>query len=308
MTETDYYLAGPMSGHDKWNFPAFREAAGYLRSCLGSTVISPHELDEAIGFTEDTVDLPDGFMADAMRRDVEALLEVKRIILLPGWQASSGTRFELSVAEMLGLQAWAYDPEGGYGNRVRFLRWPEVHESIRLTDEAAAVAEPAWVWGGEVHPVGTEDVRALPRPEGFDVVTWDLADGTRIEAERRVAEDSVNPKDRIGITKPRLSLVPKSAIIRIAQAFTDGARKYGPFNWRTKAVSATVYVDAAERHLAAYFDGEDVAADSGYLHLAHAGACIGILIDATETGNLIDDRPTPGAAARLIAELTEVPA
>lgn len=130
-------------------------------------------------------------------------------------------------------------------------------------------------------------------------------------AETRVTsaiDDSVNPKDRIGITKPRLSLVPKSAIIRIAQAFKDGAAKYGPFNWRTKHVSAVVYEDAAERHLAAWFDGEDNASDSGVMHLAHAGACIAILIDAIETGSLIDDRPTPGAAGRLIAELTEVPA
>lgn len=117
--------------------------------------------------------------------------------------------------------------------------------------------------------------------------------------------DTTNPKDLLGIKKPQLHLVPRSAIIRIAQAMADGARKYGPYNWREKAVRATVYQSAADRHLAAWLDGEDCATDSGFHHLAHAAACLAILIDAIETGNLVDDRPTPGAAARLIAELTE---
>jgi hypothetical protein len=116
--------------------------------------------------------------------------------------------------------------------------------------------------------------------------------------------DDTNPKDLLGVKKPQLHLVPRSLIIRVAQAMADGARKYGPFNWRTKGVRASIYVDAAERHLGQWFDGEECAKDSGVPHLAHAAACIGILIDAEATGNLVDDRPTPGAASKLIEELT----
>jgi len=32
---------------------------------------------------------------------------------------------------------------------------------------------------------------------------------------------------------------------------------------------------------------------------------MGILLDAEATGNLIDDRPTPGPAGKLIEQLTE---
>lgn len=111
-----------------------------------------------------------------------------------------------------------------------------------------------------------------------------------------------NPKDLIGAKKPPLSLVPPSSIIYQAMAMADGARKYGPYNWRENKVLVMIYLDAAMRHLQSYLDGEDYAQDSGHPHLAHALASIGIIVDALTTGNLIDNRPKPGSAAKLIAE------
>lgn len=109
-----------------------------------------------------------------------------------------------------------------------------------------------------------------------------------------------NPKDLLGLKKVPLSLVPASSVIYQALAMKDGARKYGPFNWRANAVIASIYIDAAKRHLESWFDGEGDADDSGVPHLGHALACIGILVDAYESGNLIDNRPLPGPAARLL--------
>lgn len=113
-----------------------------------------------------------------------------------------------------------------------------------------------------------------------------------------------NPKTAIGVTKPSLSKVPPAAVLYTALAFMDGARKYGPFNWRTKKVTASIYIDAAKRHLDAWFDGEELADDSGLPHFAHALACIAILVDAKECGVLVDDRPPPGCTARLLREWT----
>lgn len=113
-----------------------------------------------------------------------------------------------------------------------------------------------------------------------------------------------NPKSQYGIKKPPLHLVPPAAKIYLAMGFADGADKYGPYNWRENSVAASVYVGAAQRHLDQWWDGEENAADSGVHHLAHALSCLAIIADARETGNLIDDRPLPGAAAKLIKELT----
>jgi hypothetical protein len=115
-----------------------------------------------------------------------------------------------------------------------------------------------------------------------------------------------NPKDLIGATKPNLFLVPPVAKIHMAAAMSDGAVKYGPYNWRGNKVQASIYLAAAERHMAAWLDGEQNAKDSGVHHLGHAMACLGIVLDAEETGNLVDDRPVAGAASRLLESLTKI--
>ncbi len=120
-----------------------------------------------------------------------------------------------------------------------------------------------------------------------------------------VAYPDDNPKTAMGAKKPDLSLVPPVSILYEALAMEDGAVKYDPYNWRERKVSARVYVAAAMRHLAQYLDGEDIDPKSGVPHLGHAKACIGIIIDAFETGNLNDNRPKPGAVSRVLADWTK---
>lgn len=116
---------------------------------------------------------------------------------------------------------------------------------------------------------------------------------------------STNPKDRIGVTKPPLHLIPASALIHESMAMKNGAAKYGPFNWRGESVAASVYVSAAMRHISSWYDGENDAKDSNVNHLAHARACLGIILDAESVGKLVDDRPPKGAAAELLEKFTE---
>lgn len=114
----------------------------------------------------------------------------------------------------------------------------------------------------------------------------------------------INPKDLIGLTKPPLHLLPPAGLILTSLAMGDGSLKYGSYNWRSNHVLASIYVAAAMRHIMSWFDGEENAEDSERHHLAHATACLLILMDAQSTGNLKDDRPVAGAASRLIAEHT----
>lgn len=112
-----------------------------------------------------------------------------------------------------------------------------------------------------------------------------------------------NPKDAIGVHKASLSKFPAVALAHGAHAMMNGADKYGAFNWRGHPVIASIYVDACARHVAAWFDREALAEDSGVHHLGHALACLAILLDAEATGNLVDDRPTGGAFPRVLAEI-----
>lgn len=111
-----------------------------------------------------------------------------------------------------------------------------------------------------------------------------------------------NPKTAVGAKKVPLHLVPPSAGHYLALAFANGATKYGPYNWREKGISSSVYYAAAKRHLDAWWDGEDKADDSKIEHVAHAMACCALILDSASVGKLNDDRPPRGAASRLQAE------
>lgn len=104
-------------------------------------------------------------------------------------------------------------------------------------------------------------------------------------------EVSTNPKKAQGMKKPPLHLVPASAIVEMSQAFADGAQKYGPFNWRIDPVDTTTYIAAAQRHLALFFNGQDRTSDTNVHNLAAVMACCAILLDASASGTVIDDRP-----------------
>ena len=113
--------------------------------------------------------------------------------------------------------------------------------------------------------------------------------------------EGVNPKDLIGTKKAPLHLVPPALAIRVAPVLALGAAKYGPFNWRQYPVKLSVYLEAAQRHLLAFADGQDLDPESGEWHVAHAAACLAIVLDAEGIGHLVDDRPSPGPAADLLA-------
>jgi hypothetical protein len=115
---------------------------------------------------------------------------------------------------------------------------------------------------------------------------------------------TANPKDLLGVLKPSLHLVPPALKIWVARAMENGAKKYGPYNWRDKKVKMTVYIASAMRHLEQLLDGEDLAEDSEVHHAAHTAACCGIILDALECKCLIDDRPLKGCASELITRFT----
>lgn len=112
-----------------------------------------------------------------------------------------------------------------------------------------------------------------------------------------VQQPKMNPKDALGMKKVSFTKFPPAALAHGAHAMMNGASKYGPYNWRENAVVASIYIDACMRHLNAWFDGEETASDSGVHHLGHAMACLAIILDAQETGNLVDDRPAENCGA-----------
>lgn len=112
-----------------------------------------------------------------------------------------------------------------------------------------------------------------------------------------------NPKDAIGSDKIPLHLWPTTATALGSMALLDGECKYGRSNYRAIGARASIYYDAAMRHLSKWFEGEEVDTDSGLPHLAHALACLAILVDAQAAGKLNDDRMIAGGYGKLMEEL-----
>lgn len=100
------YIAGPMSGYENWNFPAFFEAERQLVA-LGHEVINPAHNDGAT--VEEALksaghpDRPNNSWSYYMRRDLPNVLAVDAICVLPGWQESRGASLEVHVAKAIGL-------------------------------------------------------------------------------------------------------------------------------------------------------------------------------------------------------------
>ena len=113
-----------------------------------------------------------------------------------------------------------------------------------------------------------------------------------------------NPKTKFGTQKPAMFNVPVTALLHLMATMADGAKKYGPYNWRDKDVSASVYYDAAMRHLMSWVDGEDFAEDSGVHHLGGVMACCAIILDAEAQGTLNDNRPVKGKFSELVKQMT----
>ena len=114
------YTAGKMRGLPSFGADEFRKAARVLRE-RGFEVVSPLEMDEAVGITVDGLtgfeDLADqGFdIRSTLIGDLEAVLfDVDAVVLLPGWKDSLGAIAEYATAQAAGVPTWelTYEDEG----------------------------------------------------------------------------------------------------------------------------------------------------------------------------------------------------
>lgn len=133
------YIAGPMRGYARYNFPAFLEADKRARD-LGWDTLNPAVLDQENGL--DFINDPDGAQArwdtftqedidGVILRDIACILsldpDTDAIAMLPGWERSTGAVAEFMLArwrKLRVLDARDFGPLSNYytaelGNAVR---------------------------------------------------------------------------------------------------------------------------------------------------------------------------------------------
>ena len=113
MRKPTIYIAGPMRGHDNWNFDSFDRQAKLLRQ-NGWQVINPAELERNLQkkhgeihpheFDPDTNESDQEFLRKALKQDmIEICDKCTAIYMLKGWENSKGAITEWDLAQALGL-------------------------------------------------------------------------------------------------------------------------------------------------------------------------------------------------------------
>lgn len=100
-----------------------------------------------------------------------------------------------------------------------------------------------------------------------------------------------NPKDMAGVRKAPMSTVSQLVLAEVGVGMLEGALGYGRHNYRVVGVSASVYFDAANRHLRSWWEGEDIDPKSGLSHITKAITSLIVLRDAMIMEKFTDDRP-----------------
>lgn len=92
--------------------------------------------------------------------------------------------------------------------------------------------------------------------------------------------------------KSEYHLIPSLALEEISKAFTYGAKKYGEYNWANgQGIQKGRYFSACLRHLWAFWRRKENDDESKVSHLAHAGACLLILLEMHLLNKGLDNRP-----------------
>lgn len=171
-----YYLAGPMRGHENFNFPAFDEAKRIIEGLddgLGSMlieVVSPADMDRRDGSVIETgvgtpdykVELAPSFdWYETMEKDLAVLARCDGLILLPTWGLSHGAVTEVKAAMSQGKPIFQFHPEKPFNGGTRYLSrcpYPELEmvlETIAFQDETHDLA----TWDAAAYKIADELAR-----------------------------------------------------------------------------------------------------------------------------------------------------
>lgn len=263
------YLASPYSHPDESirvrRYEAAVKVAAKIMQ-LGNACFSPISHTHAIG-----LEIPQEKHEFWMAQDIPFLLSCDElwVLCLDGWDKSKGVAEEIEVAKKHGMYIHHVHPHEFDVANVLLLPEPAGYKPVADALEAQK--------------------RDVMQPM-IDRVEQLLALESAL-AELPPSAKQTNPKDAIADTRLPLHLV--SPVIKAYQAVAHvlGNIKYGAWNWRPAGARASVYYSAQQRHMDAWWEGEKYDPTDGTWHLANAQACINILIECQESGNLVDDRP-----------------
>jgi hypothetical protein len=98
------YIAGPMRGHNCFNFPAFFKAEKKLQNKDIYDVVNPARIDEEEGFNPNNSSaVSNEFLRKVFGRDIKEILKCDAIYMLKSWDKSLGAKIEHDLASLMNM-------------------------------------------------------------------------------------------------------------------------------------------------------------------------------------------------------------
>lgn len=127
----------------------------------------------------------------------------------------------------------------------------------------------ATLWGATSTPTSA----ASPEPDRvavFETVSiGDIEGLLTVDATDEIRITDPDTGAQKGSKPERHDLIPIGALKALALVYGVGAQKYDDHNWRAGYRWSLSYA-ALQRHLTAFWNGEDIDPESGLPHMAHA--------------------------------------
>lgn len=255
-----YYISGPMRGIPEYNFPAFDHAAAWLRA-RNIDVINPADHDREIepdieskahyaaGDASLNTDGPK--FEQLIRWDLEQISrdDCTGVVLLPGWENSTGAGMELDKALELGKEVWILSPSVGGENYawVNYVPAPA----------AAVIAVQKVGPDGKYEPVQAHDTftgKPVYNPAALAGQVGSFV--TKDSGERATLKGGMVRDTDKG--KPRYDLIPLLPLRRLAELYARGAEKYEARNWEKACDTDALerFKGSALRHLFQALEGD----------------------------------------------------
>lgn len=242
----EVYIGGPMRGRPMFGFDVFDAVAAHCRNVKRWRTWNPADHDRETwpeietwpGFAAGDVDQCPAFdLAEAMRWDLVKVAQSEHLVLLPGWEESSGARHERYVAEVTGSAIWLasrsvipgewyLDPDPVQIRVTSPTRGVDSHPVYSRHEGGVVYYTTPEAWPNTVssEPIYSPDEALAAQwvKQHGQFITKDS--GQRTEFASGMVRDTDDGK-------PRYDLIPILPLRRLAELYARGATKYQARNW-----------------------------------------------------------------------------
>jgi hypothetical protein len=276
------YVSGPMTGLPEFNFPAFDAMSEFIEQ-RGMEAISPADHDRRVlaqnfgagrtpfafvhdvpGYAEGDVERYSkhtGAVHDLLVWDIAQIVEADGIVLLPGWENSTGAAHERYVAEVTNKRIFigTFDEDG----TVAGFSIDDEHVRLSARPKYAQKIEDA---GGGVSSVdyASSHLDELAERDAINVASWPVPVSELTGGEVRVVNETTGGEK--GSKLARFDLIPGDTLWELAEHYGRGSQKYADRNWQ-RGYNWSLSFAALMRHAWSFWNGEDIDPETGSKHM-----------------------------------------